>query len=94
MRVLENNFDRAKLNVSVYKSTLDCVATFVVSAPGVECMTGADGAVEAPVLSAKQFFESVACLIWESVSSSDCDMIKTVWKERAIRLKIEECLCN
>ena len=36
MRVLKNIFEAEVLNASVYKSSLDGVATLVVSFPGVE----------------------------------------------------------
>ena len=87
-------FESAKLNASVYKSSLDGVVKLVVSVPGVEGVTDADGAVDGSALSTKQTFEGVACFIWDSVSSSDYDIINTVWKELANCLKFEECLFN
>ena len=41
---MEKHFERAKLKASVYKLLLDGVVTVSVSVPGVEGVTGADGA--------------------------------------------------
>ena len=86
LKVLEKIFESAKWNASVYKSSLDGVLVkFVLSVPGVEGVTGADGAIDGPASSAKQNFDGVVCLIWDSVSSFDCDNTSTVWKDLAIR---------
>ena len=70
-----------------------CVGdALVVSLSGVDGEVGLGGSVKGPVLSAKQILDGVVCFFWDTVSSSDGDIINTERKDWAIRLKLEDCL--
>ena len=86
-QVLENTFDKAKLKAFEYKSSVDGENTVVVSVFRVDGVACTDGAVDGPASSANRTFE-LKCFNCMSVSSSEFDVIKTLWKLLATRWKL------
>ena len=85
IKEMENIF-KAKLKASVYKS-VDGEVSVVVSVFGVDGFSCTDGAVDGPASSKNRTFESVESFNCMSVSSSEFDIINTLWKLLASRWK-------
>ena len=79
IRLLENILDSAKLKASVYRSSLDGKVTIVVSVLSVEGVDGTARAVDGPVSSAHLTLDGVECFTCIRISSSELDIMSTLW---------------
>ena len=85
IRVLENILDSGKPKASVYRSSVEGEVTVVVSVLGVEGVAGTAGAVDGPASSANLTLGGFECFTCIRVSSSELDIVSTLWNLHAIR---------